>query len=294
MSIKSMTGYGHGTATSHGLAVEVQLTSVNRKQLEVRTSLPKSLSALESRFVKEVSDRVSRGYVIGTVNVEFTGKALKNSLFIDERLASAYVASLRRVAAELGLRDDLTASALLRLPDVIRSGTDELDPDEAWKALRRALRGALRGLVAMRTTEGEALAKDLTRRLTKLDGFTTKIEKLAGRVPAQYAKLLRKRLDGSGIPFDADDPALRREVALFADRCDVSEELTRLKSHLDQARGLLSSTKPVGRALDFLSQELLREINTIGSKANDAQIAGHVVTFKAELERMREQLQNVE
>ena len=294
MALRSMTGYGRGQAAGRGIRVEAELSAVNRKQLDVRVTLPRSLLAIEARVVEEVQKRVSRGQVSGSISVEVTPALRRKSLKVDAGLAGAYVDELRRAARELGLPDDLKAGALLGLPEVVACRGAEQDADYVWPVLKKALAGALDRLSAMRMREGRALASDLRSRLGKLAGMLARIRKEAPSVTRRYRQALTQRLQEAGVAVTADDPQFLKELALFADRCDISEELTRLESHLEQGEGLLTAAEPVGRTLDFLAQEMFREINTIGSKANEVRITREVIRFKTELERIREQVQNVE
>jgi uncharacterized protein (TIGR00255 family) len=287
-----MTGYGRGSAASAGIAVEVELSSVNRKQLDLRISLPRELAVLESKLAKLVRASLSRGSVNGVVRVGTAGDGDSGTVVVDMARARACVDALREVGGELGMQDDLSISLLTRLPDVVRVSNAAADPERVWPSLNRAMKTALKALVEMRTAEGAALERDIRQRLAKLEKRLAQIEKLAPGVPRRYRRLLLARIKDAGVDVNAD--GLAREIAVFADRCDISEEITRLKSHFGQAQKLLAGRKPVGRALDFLCQEFLREINTIGSKANDSRISHHVIAFKTELECVREQVQNVE
>ena len=225
-------------------------------------------------------------------------------LGVGRKLADALGAPLHAVllgseaaplAAKLGLADDLTASALLRLPDVLRPKVMPDDPLELWPLIERAALAALESLEVMRRREGAALEKDLRTRFAALELHSKNIEGLAPAVPKAYQAVLERRLaELLGQGGTVDPALLAREVAVFADRCDVSEELTRLASHFAQVDKVLGAGDACGRTLDFLCQELFREINTTGSKANDAEISRLVIDFKAGLEAAREQVQNVE
>jgi uncharacterized protein (TIGR00255 family) len=292
MAVASMTGYGRGAAEGSGITVEVELSSVNRKQLDLRLTLPRGLAALEARVSKLVRSSISRGSISGVVRIGVSAAGGRGAVKVDMDLARAYVDALRKAGDELQLSDDLSMGLLTRLPDVVCAADAMPDSDKIWPLINRALKAALKALVEMRVSEGEALERDIRRRLSKLEKRMGQIAKLAPGVPRRYRKLLADRIEAAGI--ELSDDALAREVALFADRCDVSEELTRLQSHFAQADKLLNSSQPMGRAFDFLCQEFLREINTIGSKANDSRISHHVIAFKTELECVREQVQNIE
>jgi uncharacterized protein (TIGR00255 family) len=268
--------------------------SVNRKQLEVRFNLPRSLASLESRMVERVQESVSRGQVSGGVVVRISESLRQKSLRVDRHLAAAYVTELRRTARVLNLPDDLAASLLVGLPEVVSySGADQ-DAEHVWPVLQKALRAAIKQLIAMREREGASLAADLQRRLRKLEGYLGQIRREAPDVPRRYRQVLQARLKQAGVTINPTDPSLLKELAVFADKSDISEEITRLESHFKQAYGLLKSAEPAGRTLDFLAQEMFREINTIGSKANEVRITNQVIRFKTELERIREQVQNIE
>lgn len=294
MALRSMTGYGRGDAAAGGIRVEAELNSVNRKQLEVRLNLPRSLSSLESRTVELIQGSISRGQITGSVAIHVSEKVRQNSLKVDRVLASAYVTELRKTAAALKLEDDLSASLLLELPEVVRYCGADQDADTVWPVLEKALKEALKRLLAMRLKEGAELVADLQKRLKKLVNHLDAIKAEAPHVTVRYREALRKRLAEAGITVSVEDPMMIRELAVFADRSDITEEITRLDSHLKQAYGLFKSSEPAGRTLDFLAQEMFREINTIGSKANEVRITRQVIEFKTELERIREQVQNIE
>lgn len=294
MALCSMTGYGRGEAAAGGVKVSVELGSVNRKQFDVRLNLPRSMVALESAMAETVHGVISRGSVTGTVTVTVAAEKREQGCRVDRPLAAAYVRELRLCAKALGLADDLGASVLVRLPEVVQYHYIEEDVDRLRPVAVTALRRALSALVAMRRREGRALAEDLAGRFRHLAAQLGRIEKAAPEVAARYREALRVKLAGAGLHVAEHDGGVMKDVLLFAERSDVSEEITRLRSHLDQAAGLLRSREPVGRTLDFLAQEMFREINTIGSKANDLAIAKHVIQFKTELERIREQVQNIE
>ncbi len=293
MAIKSMTGFGEGVASVDGIRVAVEISSVNRKQLDVNLSLPRSLVALDSRVQSLVRQEFSRGRISGVVRVE-TANGSGGTVKVDAQLATQYIEAIRKTAKKLKLSDDLGAETLTRLPGLVSVEQDKLDAGHVAGVLDAAMGKALNGLARMRAAEGKALEKDFRARLTLLDERMKQIKALSSHVVKGYREKLFQRMEEAGLEDLAADERMLKEVALFADRCDISEELTRLKSHLGQARKLLRSTEPVGRTFDFLCQELFREINTVGSKASEVEITRQVVEFKTELERIREQVQNVE
>jgi uncharacterized protein (TIGR00255 family) len=295
MSVVSMTGFGRGEACAGAVKVVVELSTVNRKQFDCNFSIPRELASLDSKLQALVHTRVSRGYVKGLVSVTAAGAESVCAGGLDLDMIAKQVGALRAAAEKLGLADDLTASALLRLPDVLRPRVMPDDPLELWPQIDRAAQAALESLDVMRRREGQALEQDLRTRFAALERLSKEIMSLAPAVPASYKAVLEKRLAELLGPGCVADPALlAREVAVFADRCDVSEEMTRLASHFAQVAKVLDASGACGRTLDFLCQELFREINTTGSKANDAEISRLVIEFKAGLEAAREQVQNVE
>jgi uncharacterized protein (TIGR00255 family) len=293
MALKSMTGFGEGMASAEGISVVVEISSVNRKQLDIHVNLPRNLVTLDAQVQQLIRSEFTRGRVSGIVRVDAT-EGFAGSVKVDEKLAVQYVEGIRKTARKLKLADDLGAESIARLPGVVTVDQDTLDADHASTALDKAMTAALRGLAKMRLAEGKVLSTDLRERLGLLENAAKAIGKLAAGVVSGYREKLFLRLKEAGLDDLAGDERIVKEIALFADRCDISEELVRLKSHLAQARGLLRSSEPTGRTLDFLCQELFREINTVGSKANEVEITRHVVAFKTELERIREQVQNIE
>ena len=295
MAVMSMTGFGRGEACEDAVKVVVELSTVNRKQFDCNFSMPRELSSLDSKLQALIHARVSRGYVKGLVAVTAAGAENGSPAGLDVETVAVQINALRAAAQKLGLPDDLTASSLLRLPDVLRPQILPDDPLEVWPLVERATQAALENLETLRRREGQALEQDLRTRFEALAALSQEVMRLAPAVPAAYKAVLEKRLAELLGPGTVADPALvAREVAVFADRCDVSEELTRLASHFAQVSKVFDKGGACGRTLDFLCQELFREINTTGSKANDAEISRLVIEFKAGLEAAREQVQNVE
>ncbi|NLB66709.1 MAG: YicC family protein [Lentisphaerae bacterium] len=294
-TVRSMTGRGAGAAADAWARVEAELSSVNRKSLDVAVQLPRFLAAHEGLLHQHIQRALTRGRVTGEVRVTWTRRARATAIQLDESLARAGVEALRATARILKLPDDLTASSLLELPDVLRVEQPAADIARLEPLLRKALDAALRDLQTMRRREGVALARDLRRRMTGLGAIVTRIQARAPRVTEAYRGALLERLarvlPGKTQP---DDERILKEIALFADRSDITEELVRLRSHLAQARELLRNGGVIGRSLDFLAQEMMREINTLSAKANDGGITRETIAFKAELERAREQIQNIE
>ncbi len=294
MGISSMTGFGRGESSAEGVMVEVEVSSVNRKQFDLHMNLPRNLVALESKIHALVHSRVKRGHVKGLVRLSLSGAAQEGRVSVDSELAEAYLLRLREVAGELSLSDDFSVRDLLCLPDVVSLQSLEADSASVWPMVEVAVGDALDGLLSMRNREGTILQKELVQRFEKLQDSFAVIRSRAPEVPKYYEQVLRKRLERIETPLPDNDPTFQRELALFVDRCDISEEIARLDSHFTQVAEMIESDEPCGRPLDFLCQEMFREINTIGSKANDADISRSVITFKSELEAVREQVQNIE
>ncbi|MBM4156848.1 MAG: YicC family protein [Lentisphaerae bacterium] len=293
MSLSSMTGFGHGECRVDGLRVEVEVSSVNKKQLDLQLHLPRAMQALESRIQDEVGRAVARGRVTVNVQVAAVGGAA-HRVRVNRPLAKAYVDAIRSAAKDLGLPDTLDSRTLAELPDLLVVEHPEEDTARLWPVLLKALRQALARLVRMRRAEGRVLATDVLRRVDALERRLAVIERHAPEASRRYREALMKRLAEAGLAAAGHEDRIAREVAFIAERGDICEELTRLQSHFAQARRLVHGAGPSGRSLDFLAQEMFREINTVGSKASDAAIGVEVVEFKAELERVREQVQNVE
>lgn len=298
MALKSMTGFGAGAAKADGVQISVELSSVNRKQLDVVVRLPSALAGLESRVQGIVKERVSRGRISGAVQLESTD--LAGGLQLDVKKAEAAVKQLRAAAKNLRLTDNLGAAELLRIPNLFQSAAADHDAEALFQPLEKALRAALKNMNVMRVREGKALETDFRERLKLLETMLSAIRTRAPQVVSKVRKKLFQGLETVFAEASADkkdfgkDERILREIALFGEKADISEEITRLKSHIQQFRKMMRSPEPAGRSLDFLAQEFFREINTIGSKANDLQITEQVVAFKTELERIREQIQNVE
>ena len=289
----SMTGYGRGMAFKEGRELTIELKSVNNRFLDIGMKLPRQLSFLEDSLRKLLNDALSRGHVDVFVNYRNLRSDAK-TVRVDEALLKAYIASARESAKNLDLVDDLTLSRALTLPDA----TTILPADEDQQALadlgREAMTMAIDGLKAMRLKEGERLKLDLSGRMDAMTGFAAVIEKRAPAVAEEYRAKLTARIEEMLGETEVDRARLATEVAIFADRAAIDEEIVRLNTHLIHFRELLAAGEPVGRKMDFLVQEMNRECNTIGSKANDAELTSIVLLCKAEIEKLREQIQNIE
>ncbi|MGH8093324.1 MAG: YicC/YloC family endoribonuclease [Chthoniobacterales bacterium] len=291
--MRSMTGYGRGESERNGAKISVEINSVNRRQSDIVINLPRELSAFEPRVRQAVSDRVSRGRTNVVVACDRSASAARN-LALDSALARSYHESMRALQDELRVTGEITIGMILQAPGVLRFAEDGLPPNDTWPALDQALASALDELVRMREREGKHLAKDLIHRLKVVRQSLKEVRRLHPAVAGKYRVTLLERLHKAGLEFAPNDERLLKEVALFADRSDVSEELTRLESHLAQFAHHLRKDEPVGRTLEFITQEISRELNTLGAKAGDAEISRHVVACKSEVEKIREQIQNLE
>ena len=290
-----MTGYGRGDSIEGAYKITTEISSVNRKQSEIVVNLPRELELLEPRVRNEVNRRVARGRVTVKVLLHAGEGVSSGKVQLNTALAKAYARELARLAKELHIPGPVTLDHLLRAPGVLQ--TDDLgnEAETVWPAVEKSLDQALTALVAMRTREGVHLAKDLKKRIAVMKKSVGLIRVEAPGMVKRYQAQLRERIQNAGLALPAEtDERLLKEVVYFADRSDISEELTRLASHFKQFDELYQSAEPVGRTLDFLAQEINRELNTIGSKATDQTISREVIGLKAELEKFREQVQNVE
>ena len=293
--MKSMTGYGRGEWSQQGFKVTVELSAVNRKQGEVTVLLPRTLEVLEAQVRDLLNQRISRGRITARISLHASSGGGAGPFRLNSELAKAYLRELRRLARELKLEENLTLHDLVNAPGVLEGAEQMADAGDLWPAVERALKQALDGLVKMRLREGEHLAADLSRRMAAIQKAAEQVRKRAPLVQKRYREQLIEKIKAAGLEAPgADDERLLKEVIYFADRSDITEEITRLQSHFKQFQDCLKSREAVGRTLDFLAQEMNREINTIGSKANDALISRQVVVMKAEMEKFREQAQNVE
>jgi uncharacterized protein (TIGR00255 family) len=291
--IHSMTGFGRRQAPWHDGSVTVEMRSVNHRFLEIASRLPRPLSHLEDSFKKAIQQRCARGRIDITVTVQ-GGKVRTGSVNLDQPLAKQYHQALRTLKKSLKLSGSIDLALMAGLRDVVSISDQPTEDPKLAKTVQQLTTKALTDLEEMRTREGKALAEDMRARIQTIRRHQTLI---AGRSPllAQETfirmKVRVEKLLGPEIP---DPSRLYQELAVYADRGDITEEIVRLDSHMIQFEQTLNRTESVGKTLDFLLQEIGREVNTIGSKANDAEIACHVVQMKAELERIREQVQNVE
>ena len=291
--MRSMTGYGHGETDYNGTKFTVELNTVNRKQSDIVINLPRDLVALEPQIRQTINASISRGRT-NVVVAYHNGSSGPRKLALDVDLARFYHDAMRSLQKELNAPGEITIGTILQAPGVMRTPEESFDSNATWPAIERALKAALNELIKMREREGKHLAKDLIHRLKAMRRQIKEIRSLHPDVVKKYRAALLERIQKAGLPIAADDERLVKEISFFADRSDVSEELTRVESHLAEFAHHLRRHEPVGRTLEFITQEIFRELNTLGAKANDAGISQRVVACKAELEKIREQIQNLE
>ncbi|WP_258359397.1 YicC/YloC family endoribonuclease [Moorella sulfitireducens (nom. illeg.)] len=291
--LNSMTGYGRGEARGAGRTVTVEIRAVNQRFLDVVIRLPRLYMALEEKIRQVIKNNLSRGRVEVLVSInEENGE--KRPLTVDMGLAMAYYNALKELAQNLAIPAGITAEKLLAVPEVVKVADPEWDEASLWPVVSGALETALADLLAMRRAEGQRLRADLEERVAYIRRQVEAIRERAPEVPREYARRLKERVTELSGGMVLDPGRLEMEVALLAERADITEEIVRLISHLEQMATAMNGTEPAGRRLDFILQEMWREINTIGSKAGDLAISNLVVAVKGELEKMREQVQNVE
>ena len=291
--MNSMTGFGAATAPLGGSSIRVEIGGVNRKQAEIAVALPRAWAALETTVRDIVAAAVSRGRVNVSLTLQQTPGAA-GSLALNRDKLAALTATLAEAESTLGRSIDTSLDALLRLGIIAEETETDIPLETVQAAAEPAVREALQAFLKLRAQEGENMKRDLLGRIATLRQFREQLMARAAGVATRHREVLLKRLAEAGLPLPLDDERIIKEIALFADRCDVSEEMTRLESHLNQFEKICDKAEPVGRTLDFLCQEIFRELNTTGSKANDAELAQLVVTAKTELEKIREQVQNIE
>lgn len=289
----SMTGYGKGTAEKDGKTVVVELKTVNHRFLDCNFKLPRTFLFIEDGIKKLISSNLSRGHVELYLTYEQT--SANDGVFdVDLDVANNYLAAAKKLAENTGLDNDITLSALLKVPDVVVKTQANEDEELLGALTMQALKEALDNLKAMRAKEGLSQKTDISSKLDNIQSSLDKIITFAPLVVEDYRKQLNARIAEVVEPTLVDKQRLATEVALYADRCAIDEEITRLGTHIVNMRALLESDEPVGRKMDFLVQEFNRETNTIGSKANDMRITTEVLAIKNEIEKMREQAANIE
>ncbi|NLK97502.1 MAG: YicC family protein [Epulopiscium sp.] len=291
--IRSMTGYGLGEAVINGKKFTVEIRSVNHRYSDINIRMPRTMNYLEENVKNFLKDKISRGKIDVFISFESTaGDDYEISL--NESLAEAYIKVLKTIKEKHDVIDDISVSLVSKFPDVISINKKEDDKDFLWSLLEKALLEACNAFILMREKEGNKLQKDLLEKSVKLEEYLSAIKERSPYLVQDYKIKLEKRLHEILPNHTLDENRIAMEVALFADKCSIDEEIVRLDSHITQLRDILTTEEVVGRKLDFLAQEMNREVNTIGSKANDLQITHSVVELKSEIEKIREQIQNLE
>ena len=291
--IKSMTGYGRARETLHGRDITVELRSVNNRYLDCTVKMPRMYIFAEDAIKAMVQKSVSRGKVDVFLTIDTTG-ADQAVISVNTALAGEYLQGIRKLAAELNLSENVTAWDLSRLPDVLTVTKAEEDLEAVSADLCAVLAKAIEAYNAMREREGQKLAEDILGRLDTIERLTAAVEERSPQTVTEYREKLLERMREVLGSASVDEGRLLTEAAIYADKVAVDEETVRLRSHLSQLREMLQGSEPIGRKLDFLIQEVNRESNTIGSKCCDVDIARKVVDLKAEVEKIREQVQNIE
>lgn len=291
--IKSMTGFGAGDCENQDFKVHVEIKAVNQRYLETNYHMPYSLNMFENALTKTIKEYASRGKL--DVNIRFQDLRDKAvNIAVDKGLVEAYGKALQEIQMQLQLTAPITASQIAAYPDVLKIAEENQDLEAAEPVLMSAVKEALDNFVAMRTTEGRNIQADLLARIDTLEGFVGELEKLAPEIVASYKQRLENLLEEYLAKENIEESRIIQEVALFTDKVNYTEETVRLRSHFAQFRSIITSDEPVGRKLDFLIQEMNREINTVASKANSSGAAQFVVDVKSEIEKIREQIQNIE
>lgn len=290
--IKSMTGYGKSNITENLREYQVEIKSINHRYLDISVKMPRTISYLEEDVKKEIQKHLTRGKV--DVFITYSNNSKEgNEVKINKELAKVYISELRKLAQEENLQANIEVTEISKFPDVLSIKSNN-DDENIKKELLEAVNQATTSLIKMRETEGIKISQDLNNRLCKLEGKVAEISKLSTGLIEEYVVKLENRIKEILKIDDIDQTRLAQEVVIYADKCSVEEEITRLNSHISQLKTLLESDQAIGKKLDFLIQEMNRETNTIGSKANNLEITNDVVDIKTELENIREQIQNIE
>ncbi len=290
--VYSMTGYGRGSSTEHGIGISVEIKTVNHRYMDVFFRLPRELQQWEDAVRKKVTEKLRRGRIEINAALDEVPEEMYQ-LNVNENMVRAYAHSLERVRDIVDIKDDLSLEHLLRFSEIFSVKSDYAGKKEIWEVLRKALEEALDNLVEQRQNEGLNLKEDLEERCGRMESLVSSMKDASGPVVEHYREKLQQRLSEL-VDAGWDENRILTECALIAERSNVEEEITRLESHLQSFKETLEMDEAVGRKLDFILQEMLREVNTTGSKAGNYDLSSLVVEAKAELEKMREQVQNIE
>ncbi len=291
--IKSMTGFGRSKYENDSREYLVEIKSVNNRFNDVNIKMPRSISFLEEKVKKIITNSVSRGKI--DVFISFTNNSARGkSIKINTELANAYVQEIKKLAEEVNIIDNVSVMEVTKLPEVFTIKLDDEDEELLWGELEICLKDAINNFIQMRTNEGMKIKNDLEERITIIKSKTDKISTISTGLVDEYIVKLEKRIKEILKTNVVDESRLAQEVVIYSDKCSVQEEITRLGSHISQFLELLNSDIAIGKKIDFLIQEMNRETNTIGSKANNLEITNLVVDIKTEIENIREQIQNIE
>ncbi len=291
--IKSMTGFGRAQETVDGMTVTVELKSVNHRYFEFTAKVPRTYGFLEEKLKSFLNARVSRGKMECYVSIENLEES-DMEVVVNPSLAKGYVDALRTLSETFGLKEDYSAISIAKFPDVLTLRKAPADEEKIWNAVQKVTELAVERFVTMRETEGEKLRADILSKADTILEHVAFVESRSPQTVREYHEKLRQRMEELLENTQVDEQRLLTEAAIFADKVAVDEETVRLRSHISQLREFLNADEPIGRKLDFLVQEMNRESNTIGSKAQDVEIAKRVIAIKAEVEKIREQVQNIE
>lgn len=291
--IKSMTGFGRAQETVDGMTVTVELKSVNHRYFEFTAKVPRTYGFLEEKLKSFLNVRVSRGKMECYVTIENLEES-DMEVIVNPSLAKGYVDALRALSETFGLKEDYSAISIAKFPDVLTLRKAPADEEKIWNAVQKVTELAVERFVTMRETEGEKLRADILSKADTILEHVAFVESRSSQTVREYHEKLRQRMEELLENTQVDEQRLLTEAAIFADKVAVDEETVRLRSHISQLREFLDADEPIGRKLDFLVQEMNRESNTIGSKAQDVEIAKRVIAIKAEVEKIREQVQNIE
>lgn len=291
--LKSMTGYGRQETLIGGKKILAEIKSVNHRFADYNIKVPRHLGFLEDKVKKLASEYITRGKVDIYVNIESSEETDKDIL-LNEELAEGYINALTKLRDKFGLKDDISVSVVARYSDIFRAERREEDEDALWESVKTVMTEALEAFSSMRSREGERIEKDLAARIEYMKGLAKRVDERSPQTVKEYNDRLYARIKDVLGDHTIDEGRVLTEVAIYADKVAVNEETVRLSSHFDEFNKIITSGEPAGRRLDFLIQEINREVNTIGSKAQDLDIAKIVVELKGEIEKLREQIQNIE
>jgi uncharacterized protein (TIGR00255 family) len=290
--IKSMTGFGRGEYSQGTNTFSVEIRSVNHRYSDISVRMPRSLSSLEEKVRELINEEIYRGKIDVYINYSSFGQNSK--IMIDTNLAENYVNSLNMLKEQFGIKDEISLSLLTRFPDILVTETEEQNFDELWLVLKEALESALKALVEMRQREGERLKADLLLKLDGIKGIIMDVKGKSYSIVDEYKNKLYDRIKELTKEIPIDENRLLTEVAIFADKSSIDEEIVRFESHIEEFKKTINQGGSVGKRLDFIIQEMNREVNTIGSKVTDLSILNNVINMKTEIEKIREQVQNIE